>query len=387
MNIKKQFANIYICILLSLNVILKFLGIIFKGAAYTWVVYLILIFFFLYCIIDNWRISISKSEKNTLVIGYGLFAFFYLFSFLGATTFYFRSVNMILVYILYFPVSVLVCSRTIDGKSLLKTASIYARILAIMGVSLILFSVNVDYNDYMTISYVFLFFECVLVCEVLKQPKIIDIITLITLLGCQIENSARAPILFLGMFFMVMFIRSYYEIITVKKLLLGIGIILIFSVFLFNSGMLSNIIKKIGNSDSYLILQYQNNSFFQSAERIRIYKTAFSYLSKSITSILPKGLFFDRVILGGVYAHNYFLELLIDFGTVIGSVLSIKSMIFLWKTYRCSIRSDITSLYLVILFSCLLRYLLSGSFFTEPLFYLGVGLLVAIRNSVNSLEN
>ena len=55
--------------------------------------------------------------------------------------------------------------------------------------------------------------------------------------------------------------------------------------------------------------------------------------------LMGLGIAGDRFVLGGTYSHNMFIELLADYGVVIGSfaillILALISRVFFWKDMR-----------------------------------------------------
>ena len=96
-------------------------------------------------------------------------------------------------------------------------------------------------------------------------------------------------------------------------------------------------------------------------------------------NLIGHGIYSDRLILGGVYAHNLFVEWIYDFGLIIGSLLSIY---FIWNVLsKCWIvfRTDIMSLK-IILASCisviLCKYMVSSSYLHSPEFWYLLGLII-----------
>lgn len=92
--------------------------------------------------------------------------------------------------------------------------------------------------------------------------------------------------------------------------------------------------------------------------------------------ILGHGLCSDRVIAGS-YAHNVAIELWVEFGVVIGSILLIACIIILLKGYMGADSEKAKGLVLILSFSCFLKLFLSGSYLDERLLFFLLGFCVA----------
>ena len=95
------------------------------------------------------------------------------------------------------------------------------------------------------------------------------------------------------------------------------------------------------------------------------------------------GLCSDRIIANS-YAHNVAIELWVEFGVVIGSILLLACILILLKGYLSSATDEMKGLVLVLIFSCFLKLFLSGSYLDERLLFFLLGLCVAnIRRKRN----
>jgi len=94
-----------------------------------------------------------------------------------------------------------------------------------------------------------------------------------------------------------------------------------------------------------------------------------------------KGIFSDRVITGGRYAHNWLLEMLVDYGLLFGAgiILFIFFMIAYSSFY---IRKEVQILsYLNMVVSLILvKYMLSASYLQNIEFWFCIGILLCIFN-------
>lgn len=96
---------------------------------------------------------------------------------------------------------------------------------------------------------------------------------------------------------------------------------------------------------------------------------------KSI-NIFGHGMMGDRVVCSGVYAHNLFLELMCDFGVMLGLILSVIIIAVVGIGVIKKIKHN-QSWMILMLSTGFLKLMLSGSFLDiEPAFYILLGLCV-----------
>jgi len=109
-------------------------------------------------------------------------------------------------------------------------------------------------------------------------------------------------------------------------------------------------------------------------------------------SIIGKGLFADRELTqsipgmsGGTYAHNFILEILLDFGIIFGVLIVI---LFYYDSIKviCSKNKTIRIFGRIFFPAAIVKLLFTGSYLNiEPGFYIFIGLI--IRETVMSNKN
>lgn len=93
------------------------------------------------------------------------------------------------------------------------------------------------------------------------------------------------------------------------------------------------------------------------------------------------GLCSDRTMIG-VYAHNIALELWVEFGVIIGTIILVALIVICLRGYLRSTSSAEKGLIIVLICSSFLKLFLSGSFMDDRWFFALIGLCVgAIRKS------
>lgn len=114
------------------------------------------------------------------------------------------------------------------------------------------------------------------------------------------------------------------------------------------------------------------------ATRMNIYRTAWANITQNGSII--SGLFADRYYLRQVwpwmtYSHNIVLEFLLDFGTVLGSIVFILLLFLIAKNLKN--RSDTrTSFAIIIILIVMIRLMVSSSFIIEGYFFVMIGFLL-----------
>lgn len=94
-------------------------------------------------------------------------------------------------------------------------------------------------------------------------------------------------------------------------------------------------------------------------------------------NILGHGLYGDRVITGGRYAHNLFLELMVEFGLLIGSCLSMLMIVMLFHGFFTKDREK-RLLFIAFFSASFIKLMMSSSYLSkEPAFYAMLGICVS----------
>ena len=126
------------------------------------------------------------------------------------------------------------------------------------------------------------------------------------------------------------------------------------------------------NIDSRTLTMLSNQSFFDDSGRSAIQKTIMDNIG-----FLPKGLYYDRIVSGGSYAHNLFLELILEFGILLGGLMIAWYCCRMIKSLFVVKRDLTASVLFYSLIACgFLRLMFSGSYLlNEPGFWLLIGMM------------
>lgn len=140
---------------------------------------------------------------------------------------------------------------------------------------------------------------------------------------------------------------------------------------------LGNLLKIFG-MESRTMDMLTGNELFSTSTRDYIYELSLYYIKNNLYNI--QGLFADRYLLRLTddwiaYPHNLILELMIDFGVVIGALLSI--IIFIQYIIQI-IKSNLEKRTVIGILATIviIRLMVSSSYMIEGLFYTVVGLLL-----------
>lgn len=139
------------------------------------------------------------------------------------------------------------------------------------------------------------------------------------------------------------------------------------------------------NIDSRTLTMLSNQSFFDDSGRSAIQETIMDNVG-----LLPKGLYYDRIVASGSYAHNLLLEVVIQYGILLGGT------IIVWLCYNVIrsvfvVRKDPSAsiVFYSLVSSGLMRLMFSSSYLlNEPGFWLLIGLILNFYNAkyANSSE-
>ena len=211
-------------------------------------------------------------------------------------------------------------------------------------------------------------------CAFKEKRPLYFILAAISLIEILLGGS-RAPLLAVAAMMLLMYFRYRKDLNKVLRVLIffaAVTLILLY-VALGLEGfivLLGTILSKIFGSSSRTIQSLLGGaSALDSSGRDRLYTMALDMIKNGFWGY---GAYGDRYVIGRVfwvgYAHNVFLELLIDFGWIIGGFFCIRILVAaLRMVFRCK---DENWFILFIIFAVpSLKLLLSGSFWFLEVFW------------------
>ena len=137
--------------------------------------------------------------------------------------------------------------------------------------------------------------------------------------------------------------------------------------------VLMDFIPSLGGSNRILgwILGIDESSQLSDDGRVDFATLAFQALKES--NYIGLGFAGDRLFMDGFFVHNFFLECLVSYGLLGGTIISIVVVYRLVKGVRCNIENDKCKFLLILICVGFIPLLVSGSYVDNPWFYLMLG--------------
>lgn len=187
---------------------------------------------------------------------------------------------------------------------------------------------------------------------------------------------SRGVLLSLVTFWILLFIFSEKKS-SGKTIAVVLGIVLLpfYKTFL---KIIGTIVSMTGTS-AHLILALSSGSFFQDDLRMHLFN---NFWERAWREPFGYGIMGDRYMSlhdgfwsKAQYPHNIYLELLINFGYIIGSIVAI------WLTYRIIklllIKDDkIKNMVILLVSGCFVKLLVSGSYWSDQFFFMLLSLVL-----------
>lgn len=325
------------------------------------------------------------NDMGTLLLALLPFGLSYLF--FSDTREYMTSQSMLIVYAFFIPYGVLAIKNIREWDGFFGTLYRYARIAILLSLGMMLFLPYRKYLIYMDFSYAMLPAVCAAYYRfsVYRRSGLkFSIPLLLFLLGLaeMLVFGARAP------FFFVILYVAWHEISRrdINNFLRVLWIGAVAGVLTVISLNFNRILLWLAQNemfaDSYIIRSHLTSSLFESESREHIYDVCMQFLRDM--GMRVGGFFGDRID-EIIYPHNLFLELLMSWGWIIGSLM-IAFLVFkvaVGLSHK-DVRHDVT----VFVVCCLLfRYLVSGTYLSEGKFWAAFFALLALGSLKKPKEN
>ena len=259
---------------------------------------------------------------------------------------------------------------------------------------------RVTLPDYMSFAYLMLSSIFVCFSEGVKRNRVLLILSIVGSIVILI-GGCRGAFLTLLVFYVLCFMFLSSQKSTARSVISKIAVVLTAAIVFINLNSillaLEAALNGIGYSSRTLsfVSRLESTSFstlLDNDGRSKIWNMGFSQLD-----FFGRGLFGDRTILSegtrttGVYAHNWALELALDFGLVLGLVAIIALAYIIFKSFVVAIKSNDTTyrLLAISMFSILMvKHMISASFLTsfDFWFYLGICALILVENKKTKKE-
>lgn len=316
-------------------------------------------------------------RKGFLIMILLFVIFFFNYVLFKNTRSFYVNTEMMIIYIIAIPIAVLIIPTIYNYERLFSFLRKVAFVILPWSLLGLLFFDYDIYINYMSFSYAILPLTIIVFYLYLRNSSYLHFSIFLAGLFSIFFFGSR--MVFLSILLFIIFIiitRSFFmeKKYNADKILKNsfLLIILLVAAFILTK---SNIFADI--SDTRIGYYISNDNLFDDANRKYIYELIIRYIIDN--NFKYNGLFADRIILyqstGDLsYSHNIFLELSLSFG-FIGVFVSFLFVGFVAYKY-IKYRIDQKLILLVLLFSFFTRYLVSGSFVEEPLFYLFISLFI-----------
>lgn len=224
----------------------------------------------------------------------------------------------------------------------------------------------------------------VVIWYMLKKFNVINlaltIISVVLLLTFSNRGSILCILLFIAVYFF--FLTPNKKNVSTRILvLLMAGVVYLF----FNQIVLYlfDIFEGLGLSTAFFDRMI-NEELSDSNGRDNIYNALYSRIINK--GVFGSGMGFDRFLLG-TYAHNFVLELLLDFGLIVGGSLVICFFALVFRSFLKASTLDEKAFIAILCGRGMIHLLFSGSYIEEGYFFLLIGFCVAtLRQSNNNFH-
>ena len=261
---------------------------------------------------------------------------------------------------------------------LIKTSriiAVFGILFLLLGFSNVISSLRIG-GYRMGLGYACMTCVMMLLWSFAEKKKIMDLIGAVGLLALILIYGSRGPLVGIFLFavyfgtryfhkkgqnimcvllfiVMVVFTISFRNIMkTINKLLLGMG---------------------ISSRTAYL---FSDKSLIYGAGRNTIWSAIIEEIEKNPYRM--RGINAEYSILGE-YAHNMILELIYQFGIVIGGVIIFWLFAKMIETLRLNIEADVSVLCLIFMFACIPSLMFSGSLWVNQNFWIWLALIVGLK--------
>ena len=232
--------------------------------------------------------------------------------------------------------------------------------------------------DNMVAAYNLLWPSLYLTWYAIEKDSMMDKVMSVVSIFVLLSFGTRGPAVALVVFFVayLLFFRQYKRNYLVKSLILAAGVI----IFQYLEVILTAIMflsESLGLSTRvFESILYRDSTDDVTAGREDLYTDIVSLIKNN-----PDGYGFggDRIFTGA-YSHNIELEMLISFGTVLGSIFLLGMLLLFVRALRKSWGTELCSFLLILMCFPLIQLQFSGTFCNSTALFLLIGISVTALN-------
>lgn len=368
--VNKNFELYIFGVLLIMPIIIQFLSVLINNLSSTLTMFLyggVLIYTF----IKNRYYRVT--DMLGLLFIYLIFiANYYLFP---DSRVHLVSKEMMIIYFFFLPLCIFIVKNIESWEGYERILFPYSVIAILIG-TLIVFVFKESELSYMEFSYGLLPFLNILYTNYRTHKYSNKKVLILFILGVIdiVAFGARGPILFVAIYIV------FFEVFRVdinrnrKIIIICMGSICLLLLTVFSDAILEYLGQLPMFKDSYFFWNLRSGDFFGSNSRAHITEQSIKRISTM--GIEFSGLFGDRLYCGGIYPHNFILEILMSLGWIMGSAVLITLFITIIIAF---VRKEQRILVLFLITSLFLRYLISGSYLIEGKFWIFIFALISLR--------
>ncbi len=207
-------------------------------------------------------------------------------------------------------------------------------------------------------------------------------------------TGARGPILAVAVFILLRLLFGFGSDIKrqfVVILFAVLVIILLFAYFDEIYNFFSDTAQRF-NLSMRVFRKFENGVLFDNSAREKFYNTSVNILNSSTSNfVFGTGICKDRILLAeqfnnidnvyGYYPHNLFVELFLQFGVILGALLSVFILYIIFKGLFSKVDREVKNFFLIFIAIGFIPLMFSMSYVTELWFFCMIG------TGVNCIEN
>lgn len=356
--------------MLFMPLLFDFIFAVTKGnsAIYSMIIYglsLIVIFF-------EFRKLISLGNIF-LILGIYLLFGLNMFIFPDSQEYFFRP-QMYVLYAFSIPINFLIIVKIKDWSSFFRIMAYFGFVSIFMSAAVILYVMSIPdlvadgVFSYMEFSYALSPLICALFARFLETNKYVYLIAFIAGLAEMIAYSSRAALIFAIMFVVVAEVFYYKQ----RKRRFFIFLLIILVGLYFSSTIINKVEESSYFDVSYAINQFLTGEGVTSSSREYIYKLCRQRID--VVGVDIYGFFGDRPYCGSVYPHNLVYEVVMQFGTLFGSIALFILLLFIIRSYINSANKLIVVFFVLTIFA---KYFFSDSYLESGKFWIFLGVLLS----------
>lgn len=278
-------------------------------------------------------------------------------------------------FLLFVSIPIFLSAASVRNIEILKDVLLkVSYIILIIGVILILYIITgkIDFTSYnMALSYYLLLPTMVFIYQEKITCKFLSVLSLliILLLG------SRGPFIF------ALFYYAVITLLSIKlnsfKSYLSIGFLFIISILIISVDAIDilSFVENVLGINSRTLSMLISGTIDSDSGRGDIAKIIIDNILNN--NLWGHGIYGDRYFLNGTYAHNVFLEVWLDFGIILGTLVLLFLIVFITKTF---LRSNDKKLFLLFFSLGFMPLLVSGSYLGRIEFSILIGFLIVTNN-------